>query len=531
MIRSSQITMLLTLLMATTAIYSQNKEKADPVLRAIKRNDTLFLSGFLATSPVDAPYGENQQTLMTHAIAMNKPRVAEFLLNHHADPDFISHDYAPLQLAARFRRSRIVKILLEAGANPNITDSLGNTPLFAAASQPGLRTIKLLVKHGAWVRYYNRYHLSPAMIASLSGNPRNAAYLRNFSEINLPSWFDGPYADWKSNDKLRITYLLHDSLSRSTRKTTQDLEVNTLPFKFKGLNGDTNSYTIQRDYQPESTIYPQVPEWMALGDIHGDFDNLSSFLKNQHIINKNLDWNWGSGHLVLLGDIFDRGEKVTECFWLINKIQRQAREAGGQVHVILGNHEVMELHGDYRYLNEKYLILNERLHMNYAARFGPKTELGRWIRTFNTMEIIDSVLFVHAGIHPYLQEIKLEAEPLNSIIHQALSKKQSTSLSPLQKWLLDDTGPLWFRGYFNRAHWSVNPVSEEKLQEILRFYHVKRIIIGHTNVSQITSLYHGKVIAMDIPYYQGEGIITGLLYSGDSLSLAFPDGSLQPFFP
>jgi hypothetical protein len=61
------------------------------------------------------------------------------------------------------------------------------------------------------------------------------------------------------------------------------------------------------------------------------------------------------GSLILTGDFFDRGLRVTECLWLMYKLEGEALAAGGRVHFLLGNHEVMNLSGDHTYVRSKYV--------------------------------------------------------------------------------------------------------------------------------------------------------------------------------
>lgn len=57
-------------------------------------------------------------------------------------------------------------------------------------------------------------------------------------------------------------------------------------------------------------------------------------------------------HLMIIGDIFDRGKDVPQIFWLFYKLEEEAAKAGGHVSFILGNHEPMVLANDLRYTKE-----------------------------------------------------------------------------------------------------------------------------------------------------------------------------------
>ena len=97
--------------------------------------------------------------------------------------------------------------------------------------------------------------------------------------------------------------------------------------------------------RPEA-IFGEVDSLYVLGDVHGEYDRLVQLLRNANIIDANLDWIATTKHLVILGDIFDRGHHVTKILWLLYQLDRQAELAGGRVHVVLGNHEIMTFDND-----------------------------------------------------------------------------------------------------------------------------------------------------------------------------------------
>ena len=68
------------------------------------------------------------------------------------------------------------------------------------------------------------------------------------------------------------------------------------------------------------------------------------------LVDDESNWIGGTCHLVQLGDILDRGDSERSCIDLLFKLRKQAEEAGGKVHVLLGNHEVMNVALDFRYV-------------------------------------------------------------------------------------------------------------------------------------------------------------------------------------
>jgi len=131
-----------------------------------------------------------------------------------------------------------------------------------------------------------------------------------------------------------------------------------------------------------------------MSDIHGQYDASRKLLLNAGVMNEDHEWTYGTGHLVIVGDIFDRGPQVNETLWMIYHLQQQATAAGGYVHYLLGNHETMILSGDVRYLNKRYLNTTALLTTPYRELYGKDTYLGRWLRSLPLTIRINDMVFV-----------------------------------------------------------------------------------------------------------------------------------------
>ncbi|HLE69128.1 MAG TPA: metallophosphoesterase, partial [Vicinamibacteria bacterium] len=88
-----------------------------------------------------------------------------------------------------------------------------------------------------------------------------------------------------------------------------------------------------------------VARIVAIGDVHGAFDNMVAVLKNAGILDEKLKWKGGKAHLVQNGDVVDRGPHSRKAMDLLMELEEQAEKAGGRVHVLIGNHEAMNLVG------------------------------------------------------------------------------------------------------------------------------------------------------------------------------------------
>lgn len=316
---------------------------------------------------------------------------------------------------------------------------------------------------------------------------------------NTPFNDDGPYFFWH-DDSLITWYYCQESLhiSDQTFPTRKYFPVHIPEFR--------KEYTLSPEgYKPHFLNYSEVPRIFFISDIHGQFQILRQLLLKHYLIDEHDNWNWSNGHLVILGDIFDRGAEVTESLWLIHQLAIQAEEQGGKVHLLLGNHELMIVQGDYRYLNEKYHHLCDNVyHLEYREMFGVDSELGRWLRSCNIFLRINDILCLHAGISPELLSRLPSLSELNAAMHSYLNLAEiPDSLSAVIDFLTHSHGPLWFRGYFleNEAE---SKVTQRELDNILEKYKAEYMIIGHTTQANISALYEGKLLAIDAGIKYGD---------------------------
>ena len=142
----------------------------------------------------------------------------------------------------------------------------------------------------------------------------------------------------------------------------------------------------------------------VVADTHGEYEILVTMLRAHKVVGPRLEWKFARGHLVVLGDVFDRGPNHLEILWLLYKLEAEASKAGGGVHVVLGNHEAMVMRGDLRYLNAKYVDTAATLGTPYGELFSSQTTLGQWLRTRASMLRINDLLCLHAGVSRALRE-------------------------------------------------------------------------------------------------------------------------------
>ena len=85
--------------------------------------------------------------------------------------------------------------------------------------------------------------------------------------------------------------------------------------------------------------------------VEGETPPTPFLLREVEVIDDSNNWVGGDTHLVSLGDLIDRGPGSRQVVELLMKLQQQAAAAGGAVHVVLGNHEVLVMSGDTRYIS------------------------------------------------------------------------------------------------------------------------------------------------------------------------------------
>ena len=275
----------------------------------------------------------------------------------------------------------------------------------------------------------------------------------------------------------------------------------------------------------QEDVWTGVERVVAVGDVHGDFDQLVSVLRAASLIDDQNKWTGGKAHLVQTGDVMDRGPDSRKAMDLLMKLEEEAAAAGGAVHALIGNHESMILYGDFRYLSPGEIasfrdadseklreeVWQERLEearkngtkLDDAARkrweaenplgleelrraFGPAGVYGKWIRGHNAVIRIDGTIFLHGGISP--KYANWTVRKINERVRVELQDFTQLRGGIVQ----DDEGPLWYRGL---AMQSVEP----HVRTVLKNYGVERIAIGHTfTEGAIVPRFGGKVLQIDI---------------------------------
>jgi hypothetical protein len=517
-------------------LIGQDKEEKSAIM-AIKAGDIEFLKSYLERhSDLNCEFS-NGKTGLYYAIVNEQFKISEFLLRRGADPDFMVDDQSVLKLAIKQYLAGIVRLLIEYGAEVDKPDKKQNTPLIYAAGFNNLEICKILIDRGADPLHMN-----------LNGK-RASDYAFNYSESpaykyliamekqcqdqdSIPSMHDGPYIYLEDDDRLVITYYERNHDKNLTRLIEKTMELPKADTVIGGIGWDKNSYHIKHNYIPDPSEITTAGNIFVIGDIHGKYDALVNLLMNNRIIDSDLKWIFGEGQLVLLGDVFDRGDLVTETLWFLYDLEIQARNSGGDVHLLLGNHEIMALTGDDRYLNDKYRYFTQYTRIYYYQLFEKNSVMGSWLRCQNVMLRINDDLFVHAGISPRFAAYDYACSDINFRIQNYLNYGLRDEDGSPEDIILGEIGPQWYRGYYNNNYNNNNTdnfqeVTQQFVDDYLSTKGLKHMVLGHNEQPSINTSFEGKVINADVDIDESGKSAQGLLISGDQLFRCLSDGTRE----
>lgn len=272
-------------------------------------------------------------------------------------------------------------------------------------------------------------------------------------------------------------------------------------------NGDSFSFNLNETTEIPAPTYETPSKFFVTSDIEGQIDALIFLLQNAGIIDSNYNWIYGDGHLYHIGDIFDRGLYVSQSIWLLYKLEQEAKAAGGNVHFIVGNHEVMNLNYDFRYVQEKYYQNANSLGEMLEYLYEPDSELGAWIRSKNIIERAgNDAVFVHGGVSPAVAALGLSYQEMNDYgrigMDNSYCSDGNTDCQTINGG--SNIGLYWYRGIANQL------VSQSEVDNIMSILGADKMIFGHSVFSQVgTLLYNDKVITVDVDH--GENFYNGFM--------------------
>lgn len=281
------------------------------------------------------------------------------------------------------------------------------------------------------------------------------------------------------------------------------------------------------------------PRIVAVGDLHGDYAAYRAIVRAAGLVDGRGRWAGGRTIFVQTGDVPDRGPDSLKIMRDLMRLQREAARAGGRLVALVGNHEAMNVIGDLRYVHpgEYAAFVDSRsagrrerafeasrtaIEADYRRRdpaltaeairrawldsvplgmvehreaWAPNGELGRWVLRNPAVALIDGTLFVHGGVGA--SYARLTINEINRRAALALAARDSAPAAIIN----DPLGPLWYRGLVQRGGVpaaQADAAIEAELEQVLRAYGARRIVVGHTPILSGIAIRHGgRLIGID----------------------------------
>ena len=193
---------------------------------------------------------------------------------------------------------------------------------------------------------------------------------------------------------------------------------------------------------------------IAIADVHGNYDDFVAILRHTGLIDQQNHWSGGKTTFVQTGDILDRGPKPREAMDLLMALEKEAPQAGGRVVPLLGNHEMMNMMGDLRYVTPvnyasyadsnseqrqkaaydefakwkaghaallaelrqpmeltvtEWMARHPLGYVEQREAFSPKGKYGEWLRGHDAVAQIGGIIYLHGGIQPDVSKMKIDA--------------------------------------------------------------------------------------------------------------------------
>ncbi|MCT4640305.1 MAG: metallophosphoesterase [Bacteroidales bacterium] len=462
------------------------------LFEAIDNSDVKSVEKYLkGVKNINELHPEDSITPLCYAIYKGEKDIAVSISETDGALTGFDDNNNPLLTAIMMKEYDLAAKFINDGIDINRCDIEENSALIYAVRRRSIEMVDLLVEKGLDINLKNIHGYTAKDYAILSGKKPVEDYITKLGGETYYKPFkdavDGPFFEY-NNDTVTGYYIRH---SEAEGKTYVDKKIlNSNDKKIKGWGGDDSYYDISAP-TIEKSAYDNVNRILAIGDIHGQYDRLIKNLKGNSVIDNDLNWIYGDSHLVFVGDIFDRGDKVTEALWLIRKLEKQAEAKGGKVHLLIGNHENMVLKNDLRYIAPKYYALSYNSGVTFSQMFGENSFLGQWLRSKNVVMRINDIAFCHGGISKDLSDTGMTFEEINSMFRDILNGE--TMDKDLMKLLMRSKGPIWYRGYFKD--------NDIDVAAILKKYNANYVVVGHTEVESLNFVNNYPVIGVNIPLW------------------------------
>jgi len=303
---------------------------------------------------------------------------------------------------------------------------------------------------------------------------------------HLPRFLDGPVVRVDQAGHWKATWFCEDRVMQRQGSARQ-LDVTCA--------GKTRQFPVTAKVPAPRTTIPMPRKLLVLSDIEGNARFLESTLRELGVTDAHGAWTYGDGHLVIAGDSVDRGRDVFAVLWQLYGLGVAAAEQGGQVHVLLGNHDQYMLLGNTSRAHREHIHSMGRMEQDGPV-FGADTVLGAWLRERPVVLRAGDVLVTHAGISAAVAASGLSLEQMNAAM-RSYWRGDAAPKAGLEA-AIGSGGVTQYRGYFGAGDAGQPQASAAQIDQVLQQYGARTIVVGHTIVDRITPLYGGRVLAIDV---------------------------------
>lgn len=349
------------------------------------------------------------------------------------------------------------------------------TLLLAAVAMALSHSTLELTAHGVHQRLYVPLGKGEAKISMFAGTG---------DSVSLPAFLDGPIVR-PDGGGWSATWFCEDRVVRQQVSAPQ-LEINCA--------GQRTAYPIGAPAaKPAADVLPMPAKVAVLSDIEGNLHFLDGALQRLSVTDSSGTWNYGDGHLVVVGDAVDRGREVFGVLWRLYALSLQAQRAGGAVHLVLGNHEQYLLRGNTTRANLDHLFALDQMGGQQQA-FAADTVIGQWLRVQPVILQMGGVLFTHGGISRQTVDSSLSVQRLNEAM-RTYWRGGASIPTPALDAILGKHGVTQYRGYLDAES---GLATAADIEHALRRFDASIIVVGHTLVEKVSVLHGGRVIAVDV---------------------------------
>lgn len=349
------------------------------------------------------------------------------------------------------------------------------------------------------MKHLNKIIIFLFLISSFSLCACNNDYDKVVPDIVEPVYFrnDGPYIFYNEG-RLKIYEVDENNqlVVRECDESSSELIVSVYSDAGEKLF-DVPVVEVDNFKRPLSISDRSFDKTFVVSDVHGRFDLFAKIMKAGGVIDADYNWTYGDNHLVIVGDLFDRGPDVLPILWMIYKLEFEAEKNGGLVTTILGDHEELVMRNNLRYTFDKYSFFAYKvLEEDYGNLFGKTSVLGNWLKSKNSVQKVGGNLYVHAGLSKDFLKCGMTIDEINEKIGSTiqLSKYNRRQALPDEAdFLYGSMGPLWYRGMVKTSS-KYKPISYDNVEKIISLYEVDRVVVGHTENSRVKGFYDGMVL-------------------------------------